>query len=105
MAGFAGLLLAAGAGSRFGRPKALVPFAGVPLAQRGAGMLAAAGCDPVLVVLGAAAEEVRAAAVLSPARVVRNPDWASGLASSLRAGLAALPPGVAAVVVALADQP
>lgn len=101
----AGLLLAAGGGRRFGRPKALVPFDGAPLATRGVGMLAAAGCDPVLVVLGAAADEVLAAVDVSPARVVRNGDWASGLASSLRVGLTALGPEVDAVVVALADQP
>lgn len=105
MAQTAGLLLAAGAGRRFGRPKALVPFAGEPLAARGAGMLADAGCEPVLVVLGAAADEVRAEVDLSRAVLVGNPGWSSGLASSLRAGLAGLPPEADAVVVALADQP
>ena len=105
MAGFAGLLLAAGAGRRFGRPKALLSFAGSPLVTRGAGMLADAGCEPVLVVLGAAADEVLATVEVTPARAIRNDDWASGLASSLRVGLAALPPEADAVVVALADQP
>lgn len=105
MAGFAGLLLAAGAGRRFGRPKALVSFAGSPLVTRGAGMLADGGCEPVLVVLGAAADEVLATADVTQARAIRNDDWASGLASSLRVGLAALPSEADAVVVALADQP
>ena len=104
MSGVAGVLLAAGAGTRFGRPKALVRFAGRPLAQRGAATLAAAGCEPVLVVIGAAADEVRAIE-LSDTRVIRNDEWSSGMGSSLRAGLAAVPAEAEAVVIALADQP
>ncbi|MFW5417358.1 nucleotidyltransferase family protein [Nocardiopsis sp. CNT-189] len=96
----AGLLLAAGSGSRLGRPKALVELAGERLADRGARTLREAGCAPVLVVTGAAETAVPGASA------VHNPDWASGMGSSLRAGLDALPPGGAdAVVVALADQP
>jgi CTP:molybdopterin cytidylyltransferase MocA len=103
----AGVLLAAGQGSRFGRPKALVELDGQTLAERGIGMLRAGGADPVLIVTGAA--EV----ALSPdhrARTVYNDQWRTGMGSSLRAGLRALPdpdvgPEVGAVVVALADQP
>lgn len=105
MTGVAGVLLAAGAGTRFGRPKALVEFAGQPLAHRGAAMLAAAGCDPVLVVIGAAADEVRRTLADSPARLVDNPDWSTGLASSLKAGLAALPADTEAAIITLVDQP
>jgi nicotine blue oxidoreductase len=94
----AGLLLAAGGGSRLGRPKAGVEYDGSTLAARGVATLRAGGCDPVLVVLGPVDVEV-------DADVVRNPRWASGMGSSLRVGLAALPPGTDAVVVALADQP
>lgn len=101
----AGLLLAAGAGRRFGRPKALVPFAGRPLVDRGVGLLAAGGCHPVHVVLGAAADRVVATADLAGALPVPNPDWATGMASSLRAGLASFGADPAAVVVALVDQP
>jgi CTP:molybdopterin cytidylyltransferase MocA len=103
MAGTAGLLLAAGAGQRFGQPKALVRFAGSSLVERGVALLTTGGCAPVHVVVGAAAERV--AASVRNAVVVRNPDWATGLASSLRAGLASLPDTVDAVVVALVDQP
>src|SRR5690606_22877258 len=85
--------------------KALVSFAGEPLAQRGAAALAEAGCDPVVVVIGAAAERVREALAHAPARVVENPDWATWLASSLRAGLAALPVDAEAAVITLVDQP
>lgn len=95
----AGLLLAAGAGSRLGTPKALVEVDGEPLVRMGIRLLRAGGCDPVLVVLGAAVVEVE------DAHVVVAEDWAEGLSASLRAGLAALPPTVDAVVVALVDQP
>jgi CTP:molybdopterin cytidylyltransferase MocA len=107
----AGVLLAAGEGSRFGRPKALVELNGQTLAERGARLLRTGGADPILVVIGAA--EVR----LPGTRTVYNPDWRTGMGSSLRTALRALdsppepgqaadlPAGVAAVVVALADQP
>ncbi|PSK96833.1 nicotine blue oxidoreductase [Murinocardiopsis flavida] len=98
----AGLLLAAGEGARLGRPKAVIELGGETLARRGARLLRAGGCAPVLVVLGAADTAV------PDARIVRNPDWRSGMGSSLRAGLEALDgaaDGPDAVVVALADQP
>lgn len=98
----AGLLLAAGAGSRFGGPKALVPFEGELLVTRGQRLLREGGCDPVLAVLGAAAEQVRVHAT----DAVVAQDWATGMGASLRAGLAALADRACdAVVVALADQP
>ena len=99
----AGLVLAAGGGSRYGAPKALVRLHGRLLVERAVDLLAAGGCDPVLVVLGAAADEVLAAATL-PGTVL-NPDWATGMGSSLRAGLDALPAEADAVVVTLVDTP
>jgi nicotine blue oxidoreductase len=101
----AGLLLAAGGGSRFGGPKALAVLNGRFLVERGIALLAEGGCNPVHVVLGAAADEVQARADLSRAAVVANPAWAEGLSTSLRAGLQSLPVVVDAVVIALADQP
>ncbi|HEY3504698.1 MAG TPA: nucleotidyltransferase family protein [Actinocatenispora sp.] len=101
----AGLVLAAGAGRRYGTPKALVTLDGSLLVERAARTLAAGGCDPVTVVLGAAADDVLARADLGPVRPVRNPDWATGMGSSLRAGLAALPAGCDAVLVLLVDTP
>ncbi|GAA2164594.1 nucleotidyltransferase family protein [Actinomadura napierensis] len=95
----AGLLLAAGEGSRLGRPKALVELDGERLVDRGVRTLRDGGCAPVLVVAGAAQVEVIGAVV------VPNPDWRDGMGSSLRAGLGALPPACPAVVVALVDQP
>jgi CTP:molybdopterin cytidylyltransferase MocA len=105
-----GLVLAAGAGRRYGMPKALVPYRGRLLVQRAAAVLASGGCDDVLVVLGADADRVRAAAPDLP-RTVENPDWATGMGSSLRAGLTALAGATgeeaspAATVVLLVDMP
>lgn len=94
-----GLILAAGSGRRLGTPKALVELDGERLVDRAVRTLRAGGCTPVTVVLGAAVTEVR------DADVVVNPDWANGMGSSLRVGLAALPETADAVVVALVDQP
>jgi CTP:molybdopterin cytidylyltransferase MocA len=99
----AGILLAAGGGSRLGRPKALVELGGQTLAARGAGLLRSGGADPIVVVTGAAPVD------LPGVTLVPNPDWRTGMGSSLVAGLTAvsdLPPdGYRAVVIALADQP
>ena len=107
----AGVLLAAGQGSRFGRPKALVELDGRTLAERGVTMLRAGGADPILIVTGAARVD------LGPdhqARIVYNGEWRTGMGSSLRAALRALTEPevgqkagleVGAAVVALADQP
>ena len=112
----AGVLLAAGEGSRFGQPKALVELNGQTLAERGVGLLRAGGADPILVVTGAVPLE------LDRTLTVDNPQWRTGMGSSLRAALQALTgagrgPDIApeidpeigtaigAVVVALADQP
>lgn len=96
----AGLLLAAGAGRRMGMPKALVD----DWLVRSIDVLRDGGCDDVLVVLGAAAEEARA---LLPAdqRVVVAEDWDEGMGASLRVGLAALGSEAEAAVVHLVDLP
>ncbi|WP_112226157.1 nucleotidyltransferase family protein [Lentzea atacamensis] len=100
----AGLLLAAGAGRRFGSPKALVSLHGKLFVDSAAELLRAAGCEPVVVVLGAMADEVRAKASLDGVTVVDNPDWESGMGSSLRTGLHAA--GIVdAVVVLPVDTP
>ncbi|WP_336054459.1 nucleotidyltransferase family protein [Streptomyces sp. CA2R101] len=103
----AGLLLAAGGGRRLGgRPKALLDHRGRPLVEHAARALRDGGCDPVHIVLGAAAGSVRERADLSAYGVSDNPDWAQGMGSSLRVGLAALAgSGADAVVVSLVDQP
>lgn len=104
----AGLVLAAGAATRFGSPKALATVAGRPMLQHVVDAAAAAPLDPIIVVLGHAAAAIEAA--IDWRHVVRlvNPDPDRGLASSLRLGLeaasAARPP-VDAVVILLGDQP
>lgn len=103
----AGLLLAAGGGRRLGgRPKALLPYRGRPLVENAVRVLREAGCGPLHVVLGASAAEVRERADLSGCVVVDNPDWAEGMGSSLRVGLASLAgTGARAALVSLVDQP
>ncbi len=108
-----GLLLAAGAGRRFGSPKALALLDGVRLVDRAVAVLTAGGCDDVLVVSGAVPLDVPGA------DVVHNEAWDTGMGSSLRAGLAAVTSrdadsrgradvagsGAGAVVVLLVDTP
>ncbi|MFD9571193.1 NTP transferase domain-containing protein [Streptomyces sp. NPDC059982] len=103
----AGLLLAAGGGRRLGgRPKALLAYRGRPLVENAVRVLREAGCEPVHVVLGASAAEVRERADLTGCVVVDNPDWAEGMGSSLRVGLASLAgTGAEAALVSLVDQP
>jgi CTP:molybdopterin cytidylyltransferase MocA len=102
----AGLVLAAGAGRRYGGPKALVEYEGRLLVERAVDTLRAGGCAPVVVVLGAAADRIRERARLADAMVVDNPQWSTGMASSLRAGLEAVAGTDApAVVVLLVDMP
>ncbi|WP_055535113.1 nucleotidyltransferase family protein [Streptomyces graminilatus] len=103
----AGLLLAAGGGRRLGgRPKALLEHRGRLLVERAADALRRAGCAPVHVVLGARADDVRERADLPGCVLVDNPEWAEGMGSSLRAGLASLcGSGARAALVSLVDQP
>jgi len=75
----------AGAGTRYGLPKALIAYPVRLLVERAADTLREAGCARTVVVLGAQAARVRAAAPDLPETVV-NPDWASGLGSSPRVG-------------------
>lgn len=96
----AGLLLAAGAGRRFGSPKALVRDpSGVSWVVRTARLLTASGCSPVLVVVGASADEVRAELTAEPVEVIEATNWDEGMGASLRAGLSAVHDAEAVVVV------
>lgn len=101
-----GLLLAAGAGSRMGLPKALVrDDAGLSWLALSVDVLRDGGCDRVTVVLGAAAAEARRL-VPDGVGVTVATDWASGMAASLRAGLIALADGDAdQALVHLVDLP
>jgi CTP:molybdopterin cytidylyltransferase MocA len=103
----AGLVLAAGGGRRLGgQPKALLRHHGEYLVDRAARVAREGGCDPVICVLGAGADDVlHLARADTLGHAIVNPDWSSGLSSSLRAGLAAVPARCGAVLILLADQP
>ncbi len=98
------LVLAAGAGSRFGGRKQLAELDGRPLLEHTLAAVAGAPVDQAVVVLGAAAEEVLDRVDLHGARPVVCDRWEEGMSASLAAGLAALE-GAEAVVVCLGDQP
>lgn len=100
------VLLAAGQGTRFGAaPKLLAEIDGTPLVRRGAQAALASRAWPVVAVLGAHAEGVRAALDGLAIGLVENPGFSAGLSTSLRAGLAALPPETEAALVLLGDMP
>jgi molybdenum cofactor cytidylyltransferase len=98
------LLLAAGASRRLGRPKQLERIDGEPLLRRAARAALEAGFHPVLVVLGSERERVLGALEGLDVAPVFNPLWEEGMASGLRLGVAALPPGAAGVLLLVCDQ-
>ena len=119
------LLLAAGSSARLGRPKQLLPYRGRSLLRHAATVAAAAGCHPNVLVTGALHETLLPEVAGLGFEVTHNNRWASGMGSSIRAGLAALEalagpersapnpaalpalpaPPLAAVLVMLCDQP
>lgn len=100
------LLLAAGASTRMGSPKQLLPFRGKPLLRYSAERALEAGCGPVVVVLGANAAEVRKALEGLPVAVAMNQAWEGGMGSSIQTGLRAVENlSVGGAILALADQP
>jgi CTP:molybdopterin cytidylyltransferase MocA len=100
-----GLLLAAGAGTRMGMPKALVSDEAGSWVGRGVRALDDGGCDGVTVVLGARSAEAVALLDGLGVDVVIASDWEEGMSASLRAGLRSLPGDVDAAVVLLVDLP
>jgi CTP:molybdopterin cytidylyltransferase MocA len=100
-----GVVLAAGSSRRMGRPKQLLRVAGRPLLEGVVASACASRLDDVLVVLGANAEAILASVDLGRARPLLNPDHATGMSTSVRAGLAALGPTVDRAMVILGDQP
>jgi molybdenum cofactor cytidylyltransferase len=101
----AGVLLAAGASTRMGKNKLLFDLNGEPVVRRAARASLAAGLDPVLAVVGHERDRVSAALSDLPVEIVANPDFAVGIHTSLRAGIAAVPASAAAAVAVLADMP
>ncbi len=106
--GYHAIVLAAGAGSRFGGGKMLASWEGRPLVRAATGIALSAPVDTVTVVVGGDADRI--AAALSDVadlrlRVVHAADWRTGLSASLRAGIAALPADARGALVFLGDMP
>jgi molybdenum cofactor cytidylyltransferase len=101
----AALVLAAGQSRRMGTNKLLIDLDGKPLIARVVDAVLASRASPVLVVTGHQDAAVRTALGKRDVTFIANPDFAQGMASSLRAGISSLPAGVDGVVVCLADMP
>ena len=99
-----GVIMAAGSSSRMGRPKQLLRFGDVTMLEHVLLTVAESTLEPIVVVLGAHADDIRAEVNLHGARSVFNANHSRGSATSLRAGLAAVDPSAGAAVVA-GDQP
>src|SRR6476659_7412078 len=98
------VVLAAGASTRMGTQKLLLPFDGEPLVRRAARQVSEAGFDDVLVVLGSEHEKVLTALAGLRIRYAINAEYASGMGSSFRTAVEHLADSSAAMF-ALADQP
>jgi molybdenum cofactor cytidylyltransferase len=100
------LLLAAGASTRMGRPKQLLPYHGRTLLRHAAETAVASGCAPIVLVTGALHKELLAEVSALPIQAIHNAEWETGMASSIRAGLSALAETKpVAVLIMLTDQP
>ena len=101
----AGVVLAAGTSSRMGRNKLALPLGGKPMVRHVVEAALASGLERVLVVTGHEAEVTEGLLADLPVGFVRNPDYAGGISTSLRAGIAAVPQYCAGAMVLLGDMP
>jgi molybdenum cofactor cytidylyltransferase len=104
-AGVGAVVLAAGMSRRMGAPKQLLRIAGKALLEHVLANVRASEVQEIVLVLGAAAEELRRKISFDNLKVTVNPDYEQGMGTSLRTGLAALGPRVEGALVVLADQP
>ncbi|MEO6004179.1 MAG: nucleotidyltransferase family protein [Opitutus sp.] len=105
---YGAVILAAGASSRMGQPKQILPLGGDPLVVRAIKAALDSSAWPVVVVLGAHAEKIRPLLVRYPVIIVENAAWVEGMASSIRTGIATLRQfsrRLEAAVLGLCDQP
>ena len=101
----AGVVLAAGASQRMGRPKQLLRWRGQSLIAHSAQAALGAGLNPVVVVVGSHAGEAAAELQTLAVTIVENPAWPEGMSTSMRAGLSALPADADAAILLPVDQP
>jgi molybdenum cofactor cytidylyltransferase len=101
----AAIVLAAGESRRMGTQKLLLPFGSVTVVETIVDELSASAVDEIVVVVGHEGERVARVLADRPVKVVANADYADGMLSSVRCGLASLPPDCDAVLIALGDQP
>lgn len=102
------IILAAGASTRMGKPKQLLPYQGSSLLKHTIESAIASVCKPVVVVLGANAQQIRSEARQPSVQIVENPQWNLGMSSSIRSGILSLSTAcesVDAAVIAVCDQP
>ncbi len=99
------IILAAGASSRMGSPKQLLEWRNRPLLEHAVVNARAIFNERVIVVLGAHAEAIQTAIDFGGVTTIVNPDWQEGMASSIRAGVQALPESASAALILLCDQP
>ena len=102
------IILAAGAATRMGRPKQLLSYQGRSLILHAVEVALASLCQPIIVVLGAYAEQIKPELMLKAVQVVENSQWQEGMSSSIRAGISMLlktNSKLDAVIISLADQP
>lgn len=102
--GITGIVLAGGESARMGEPKQVLRFRGEPLVRRAAAA-ALEHCASVIVVAGAIHRPIEDALAGLPVEVVTNDDWREGIAASIRTGVGAMQPEVAACLLCLVDQP
>ena len=103
-----GVILAAGASSRLGRAKQLLPYKGERLIDRMVSLFTDLPLSEVCLVYGARRAEIEPVIAKFSVTQVYNPDWSTGMAGSLQTGLTtllALAPDLSAVLIALVDQP
>ena len=100
-----GIILAAGESRRLGKPKQLLPWNGQSFVRHVVISALKAGLKPVIVVMGAYGEEVEKEITDLPVRILRNPNWKTGLSSSIKAGISALPENFGGAIFLQSDQP
>ena len=105
MGGISAILTAAGESTRMGRPKAILPWRGVPLVEYQVRCLVEGGVSEVVVVLGHQADAVAPCIDCAKARYVMNPDYRLGKTTSIKAGLQSIDPHADTILLLAVDQP